>query len=429
MKTKSWWQKLKRNPLARFGAIVLIVFYIAVIFADFVAPYSPLNQQPNGSLLPPTSIYWINQETNQFIGPHIYPTIQGPIDIDTGLREKEVDFSRPAPLRLFVRGDRYQLFKFTLPLITGFSFEDNITMREVPIFPGIASDLHLFGPVGAATLPAQTAASTAEENPIEQLDGDFLEPAGSSTSEDTDISPVATSPAYFNLFGTDKAARDVFSRLVYGGRISLGIGIVGISISFPLGLLVGGISGYFGGIVDSVIMRLVEVIMTIPSIYLLVALGVILPPQLDSAQRFLLIVLIISFIGWAGLARVIRGEVLSLKERTFVQASRSMGGRSLHIITRHILPQTATYVIIAATLSIPSYIVAEAVLSLIGLGITEPDPSWGNMLSAGTDASILVLNPWLVWPPAALIVIVVLCFNLLGDGLRDALDPRSLEER
>ncbi|MEL6900965.1 MAG: ABC transporter permease, partial [Cyanobacteria bacterium J06606_4] len=214
-----------------------------------------------------------------------------------------------------------------------------------------------------------------------------------------------------------------------GGRISLSIGLIGIAISFPLGLLVGGISGYFGGIVDSVLMRVVEVIMTIPSIYLLVALGVILPPELDSAERFLLIILIISFIGWAGLARVIRGEVLSLKERTFVQASRSMGGRSLHIITRHVLPQTATYVIIAATLSIPSYIVSEAVLSLIGLGIQEPDPSWGNMLSAGTNAQILVLNPWLVWPPAALIVITVLSFNLLGDGLRDALDPRSLQER
>jgi peptide/nickel transport system permease protein len=174
-------------------------------------------------------------------------------------------------------------------------------------------------------------------------------------------------------------------------------------------------------------MRLVEVLMTIPSIYLLVALAAVLPPGLSSAQRFLLIILITSFIRWAGLARVIRGEVLSIKEREFVQAARAMGGRSLYIITRHVLPQTATYIIIAATLSIPEFIVAESVLSLIGLGIQQPDPSWGNMLSLATNASILVLQPWLIWPPAILIILTVLAFNLLGDGLRDALDPRSLQ--
>jgi peptide/nickel transport system permease protein len=174
-------------------------------------------------------------------------------------------------------------------------------------------------------------------------------------------------------------------------------------------------------------MRLVEVLMTIPGIYLLVALAAVLPPGLTSAQRFLLIVLITSLIGWAGLARVIRGQVLSIKEREFVQASRAMGGKPLYIIIRHVLPQTATYVIISATLAVPSYIGAEAVLSLIGLGIQQPDPSWGNLLSLATNASILVLQPWLIWPPAVLIVLTVLAFNLLGDGLRDALDPRSLQ--
>ncbi len=421
METRSWWQKLSNNPLARIAALVLSVLYISVIFADFVAPYNPLSSAPSGSLLPPTPIYWHSVETGKFIGPHVYPTIQGPIDLETGAQNVEVDYSRPAPLRLFTHGDAYRMFAITLPVITGVSFGDEgdgIALKEIEVFKGVPSDLHLYGTVGQklAGASSQSAAGSA---------------VGSTVGSSPEASPEAVdvAPAYINILGTDNAARDVFSRLLHGGRISLSIGLVGILISFPLGLLVGGISGYFGGGIDSVLMRLVEVIMTIPALYLLVSLGVILPPELSSSERFLLITLIISFISWAGLARVIRGEVLSLKERTFVQASQSMGGRSMHIILRHILPQTATYVIITATLAIPSYIVSEAILSFIGLGILEPDPSWGNMLSAGTNAQILVLNPWLVWPPAALIVLTVLAFNLLGDGLRDALDPRSINER
>jgi peptide/nickel transport system permease protein len=141
----------------------------------------------------------------------------------------------------------------------------------------------------------------------------------------------------------------------------------------------------------------------------------------------MLIVLITSFVSWSGLARVIRGQVLSLKEQNFVQAAIVMGAGPLRIILRHLLPQTATYLIISATLTVPSFILAEAVLSLIGLGIQQPDPSWGNMLSLATNASILVLQPWLVWSPAILIVLTILSFNLLGDGLRDALDPRNLQ--
>jgi peptide/nickel transport system permease protein len=369
----NWWQKLKKNPLARLGALLLITFYIAVIAADFVAPYDPYASQANGSLLPPTPIYWRNK-AGQFIGPHVYPTTQGPTDLETGDRKLFIDRSKPSPLSLFVKGPAYQLFQIRLPI--GQKFE------EVDVFPGISSNLHLFGTVGEGKI---------------------------------------------NLLGTDEQGRDQFTRLLHGGRISLSIGLVGVAISFPLGLLIGGIAGYFGGWIDAILMRLVEVLMTIPGIYLLVALAAVLPPGLTSAQRFLLIVLITSLIGWAGLARVIRGQVLSIKEREFVQASRAMGGKPLYIIVRHVLPQTATYVIISATLSVPSYIGAEAVLSLIGLGIQQPDPSWGNLLSLATNASILVLQPWLIWPPAVLIVLTVLAFNLLGDGLRDALDPRSLQ--
>lgn len=369
----NWWQKLKKNPLARFGALLLFVFYLSVIAADFVAPYDPYASQQDGSLLPPTQIYWKNQ-AGQLIGPHVYPTTQGPTDLKTGDRKLMVNRQAPSPVRLFVKGPEYKLFQLRLPLPPKF--------EEVEVFSGIPCNLHLFGTIG---------------------DGKI------------------------NLLGTDEQGRDQFSRLLHGGRISLSIGLVGVAISYPLGILVGGISGYFGGWIDAILMRLVEVLMTIPALYLLVALAAVLPPGLSSAQRFLLIVVITSFIGWAGLARVIRGQVLSIKEREFVQASKAMGANPFYIIVRHVLPQTATYVIISATLSIPSYIGAEAVLSLIGLGIQQPDPSWGNLLSLSTNASILVLQPWLIWPPALLIILTVLAFNLLGDALRDALDPRALQ--
>ena len=156
--------------------------------------------------------------------------------------------------------------------------------------------------------------------------------------------------------------KDQLSRLLYGGRISLFIGLIGILISFPLGMFIGGIAGYFGGLIDSVLMRLIEVLMTIPSIYLLVALAAILPPSLSSTQRFLLIILITSFISWSGLARVIRGQVLTLKQQEFVQSAKAIGANSFYIIIKHILPQTATYIIISATLSIPSFILRHCYL-------------------------------------------------------------------
>ncbi|MFN9174980.1 MAG: ABC transporter permease [Synechocystis sp.] len=369
-----WWKKLRRNGLARWGAVLLLVFYLAVIGADFIAPYDPYISQVDGSLLPPTQSFWRSTE-GKFHGPTVYPTRQLPTDIKTGKRPLEVDFSQPSPVRLWVKGDRYQFGQILLPLPPSFEL--------VEIFPGISGDRHLFGTVG---------------------------------------------PAKINLLGTDEQGRDQFSRLLFGGRISLFIGLVGIVISFPLGMLVGGVAGYFGGWLDAILMRLVEVLMTIPGIYLLVALAAVLPPGLSSAQRFFLIVIITSFISWSGLARVIRGQVLSLKEQEYVQAAKALGAGSGRIIVRHILPQTASYIIISATLAVPGFIVAESVLSLIGLGIQQPDPSWGNLLSIATNASILVLQPWLVWPPALLIILTVLAFNLLGDGLRDALDPRSLSE-
>lgn len=228
----------------------------------------------------------------------------------------------------------------------------------------------------------------------------------------------------FYLLGTDINGRDVFSRILFGGRISMTIGFLALFVLFPIGLLYGGISGYFGGKVDMLMMRFAEAVMSIPSFYLLIILAAILPSNMTSIQRFILIVLILALIGWAGFARVVRGMVLSIKTQDFVQSAQSIGASRLRIIIKHILPQTTSYVIVAMTLSVPSYILAESGLSFLGLGIQQPDASWGNMLKEAQEYINILYRPWLL-TPGFLIFIAVLSFNLIGDTIRDVLDPKS----
>lgn len=226
------------------------------------------------------------------------------------------------------------------------------------------------------------------------------------------------------ILGTDINGRDVFSRLLFGGRISMTIGFLALFVLFPIGLLYGGISGYFGGKVDIVMMRFAESIMSIPSFYLLIILASILPAGMTSTQRFLLIVLILALIGWAGFARVVRGMVLSIKTQEYVQAAQTIGNSKLGIIIKHILPQTTSFVIVAMTLSVPSYILSESGLSFLGLGIQQPDASWGNMLKEAQEFTNILYRPWLL-TPGFLIFVSVLAFNLIGDTIRDVLDPKS----
>ena len=233
-------------------------------------------------------------------------------------------------------------------------------------------------------------------------------------------------PGRVLLFGSDSFGRDVLSRLLYGAQISLTVGIVGIAISFTLGMLLGGMAGYFGGFVDTVIMRVTELLLSIPSLYLIIALRAVFPIDLPSRQVYLGIVAILAFIGWAGLARVIRGLVLSMRKSDYVTAAEALGFSRLRVIARHVLPNTMSYVIVAATLSIPGYILGEVVLSFLGVGVQEPSASWGNMLNQARSIRALTTFPWLLLVPGTAIFMTVMAFNFLGDGLRDALDPRRV---
>ncbi|MCR4337380.1 MAG: ABC transporter permease [Candidatus Omnitrophica bacterium] len=231
------------------------------------------------------------------------------------------------------------------------------------------------------------------------------------------------SPGRIYLLGGDSRGRDLFSRILHGARISLSIGLIGVIISFSLGLIIGGIAGFYGGKIDEILMRVCEMIMMVPGFYLLLALRAAVPDNFNSVQVYFSIILILSFIGWAGLARIIRGMCLSLRTRDYVLAAKAMGLSDFQIIIKHILPHTLSYSIIAIMLSIPGYILGESGLSLLGLGIVDPYASWGNMLSEAMSIVHIRFAPWILWP-GFLILVTVMCFNIIGDALRDCLDPK-----
>ena len=230
-----------------------------------------------------------------------------------------------------------------------------------------------------------------------------------------------------HLLGTDRLGRDMLSRIIYGSRISLSIGLIGIVISFFLGISIGGIAGYYGGVIDNVIQRIIETLISIPGLPLWMALAAALPAIWSPLRIYFGMILIMSIIGWTGLARVVRGKFLSLREEDFVVAARLCGTGEAKIIFKHLLPSFMSHIIISLTLAVPGMIIGETTLSFLNIGLRPPVVSWGVLLQSAQNVQAVAMAPWLMFP-ALFVIIVVLAFNFLGDGLRDAADPYSTNE-
>jgi peptide/nickel transport system permease protein len=232
-----------------------------------------------------------------------------------------------------------------------------------------------------------------------------------------DLSAYRTGPTNDHWLGTDSAGRDVFSRLLHAGRVSLSVGLVAVSIYTAIGVILGALAGYYGGWVDSTIMRMADVFLSFPSLIIIITMASVLGPSIYN------VMLAIGLLGWPPIARLLRGELLSLREREFILGARSIGCGSMRLIFRHLLPNAMAPVIVAATFGIAYAILIEAGLSFLGLGVQPPTPSWGNMLTDAQSLTVLESMPWLWLPPGLMIALAVLSINFIGDGLRDALDP------
>ncbi len=235
----------------------------------------------------------------------------------------------------------------------------------------------------------------------------------------TDLSAYRKPPSSQHWLGTDDAGRDVLSRLTHGGRVSLSVGLVAVGIYATIGIVLGGLAGYFGGWVDTLIMRLADMVLAFPSLIVIMVIVSLAGPSIYN------VMLVIGGLGWPPIARLVRGNFLTLREREFVIASQAIGSGSARIIFRHIMPNAFAPVIVAASFGMANAILLEAGLSFLGLGVQPPTPSWGNMLNKAQSFSVLESMPWLWLPPGLMIAAAVLAINFIGDGLRDALDPRT----
>ena len=354
--------RFKKHRLAVYALIGLVFMYFIALISDFIVPYNPVTLLSGYTNVPPSKIHWRDQD-GSWVGPYIYP-FEKEIDPKTFQTTLVENAGVKYPVRFFVHSWDYKILGI---------FNTNI---------------HLFG-------------------------------LGSQPVEDQDTI------VYLTLFGTDNAGRDIFSRTLMGSKVSLFIGLTGVFIAFILGCLIGGISGFFGGFVDEVIQRFIEILLSIPTIPLWIVLSAAIPREWSVVKTYFAITVVLAVVGWTGLARVVRGKLLSLREIDFVLAAKACGSSDIFSIVNHLLPNFLSYLIVNITIAIPGMILAETALSFIGVGMHDPAVSWGVLLQDTMNFTALVKYPWKLIP-GIFVVLVVMMYNSVGDGLRDAADPYSL---
>ncbi len=431
---KLMWWKFKKHKAAMIAVPVLIIMYLICMCCEFFGPSLPLERYKDYKDTAPTKIHLWDDEGN-FHGPFVYGLTR--FTDPYTFRKSYVENDEIIKLGFFVRGSEYEVFgidslKWDIHFF-GVILEDGTAIADVSKGDYIVSmekiESETTGHAWYDVVMEDGTAGYVLKDYVEDKAPDGYEGEWTYAgyiAKDTEvysdtIRELPGDKAFF-LMGTDSLGRDVFSRILSGGRISLSFCLVSVFFTVAIGLTLGGLSGYLGGIVDTIVQRAIDLIMSIPGIPMWMALAAALPSTMSNLKKYFLMSLIMSLIGWTGLARVTRGKILSLREEDFVIAARMCGSSHFRVIFKHMLPSFLSYIIVSVTGSIPGTILGETSLSFLGLGLQAPTVSWGTMMQDCQTVDSMAATPWLMFP-ALFIIISVLCFCFMGDGLRDAADP------